>query len=97
MNYTSFIVKILEKPQQTKFNDNTLVIKTSGEIFTLKNSHINYFIKINIWLLTNDFYDNIYVGDFLIIEGYIFFRFDNFNQKCATISVFNFNNLSILI
>lgn len=97
MNYVSTIVKILDEPKQTKFNDKAIVIKVGGEIPKLKNDQLKSFIKLNIWLLTKDFSYDFCIGDFLIVEGFIYFRFDNFNQKYVEISVYKFKNLSTLI
>lgn len=97
MNYVSTIIKILDEPKQTEFNDKTIVVKTGGEIPKLKNNQLKSFIKLNIWLLTKDFSSDFCVGDFLIIEGFISFRIDNFNQKYIEISVYKFDKLSTLI
>lgn len=97
MNYVSMIVKILDEPKQTEFNDKTIVIKTGGEIPKLKNDQLKSLIKLNIWLLNNNFSYGFCVGDFLIVEGYLSFRFDNFNQKYTEISAYKFNKLLTLI
>ena len=82
MNYGSFIIKILEKPIQTAFNDEIYVIKFMGQYPTIATKKFETKIKIAIWRSSlDDLSTYFFVNDYIIIEGYISFRDTDFNKK----------------
>ena len=72
MNYTSFIVKLLNNPA-TSFVDNDIyVAKVNTLFFSSSNTKSNSILHLVLW---NDLAQDIMMyyqkGDFIIIEGYI--------------------------
>jgi len=88
MNYANFIVKIIEKPVEMVCNNKISVIKLIAE---LPNSSNENFEKIQIFVWKNfseKILQSFFVGDFIIIEGYISLTENNYNNKSIEISVF---------
>lgn len=95
MNYASLIVKIIEKPIQKFFDDNTCVTEIRVKFPQNLINNFGSIIRIVIWGdLAQDVAHYYQVNDYIIIEGYISLR-DNFsnreletNYKQIEISVF---------
>ena len=84
MNYVSFIIKILEKPIQTVFNKEISVTRFLAEFSKINDEKFKPIIKIAIWANHSDnISTDFFVGNYIIIEGYISFR-----NKQIEISVF---------
>ena len=95
MNYVNFIVKILEKPEQSRINDEIYVTKFIARYPRLQNQKIETLVKIIIWgNSSEDISKYFFVGDYIIIEGYISLADSTFNyrnsvnEKQIEISVF---------
>lgn len=82
MNYVNFIVKIIEKPRQQVFNDEICVTRFIAEVPTTNTEKFEPIIQITFW---SGYADNIskyfFIGDYIIIEGYISLRDKNFTEK----------------
>ena len=71
MNYSSFIVKIIEKPEQSLLNNNIAFTQVLAKFYQFRNNSHNV-CKLLIWgNLSNDITKYYQVNDYLIIEGYI--------------------------
>jgi len=95
MNYTSFIGKIIKKPQQSFFNNNTSVTEITIKFPQLRNSDLGNILHLSIWgNLASDYIEYYEVNDYIVIEGYISLReslSNNLNSnkdKRVEISVF---------
>ena len=89
MNYVNFIVKILQKPRQTVFNNEICATQFMVEMPKLANEKFKITFQLTIW---EQFSTNVskyfFIGDYIIIEGYISLREINFNTKQIQVSVF---------
>ena len=75
MNYATFIVKILEKPEQSFFNDNTSVTEVLVKFSQVKNNASKTVFQLSFWgNLAYDIAQYYRVNDYIIIEGYISLR-----------------------
>jgi len=77
MNYTSFIVKIVKEPEQSFFQNNTVVTEMLVKFIPTrkKNLNIKDTFQISIW--ENSSYETIkyyQLYDYIVIEGYISLR-----------------------
>jgi len=95
MNYTSFIVKIVGKPEQSFFHDGTSVTEMLVKFPPIRNIKTTDIFQITIWgTLAYDVIKYYKINDYIIIEGYISLResiSNNFsfpNDKQVEISVF---------
>ena len=72
MNYSTFVVKLVEISQQSFFNDNNSVIEILVKFPTIRSSNQASTFRILVW---GDLASNIVkyycVNDYVIIEGYI--------------------------
>ena len=73
MNYSSFIVKISEKPSQRSLKDDILLTELIVKFPQIRNQKILKTIKVFIWgNLGDDILRYLKKNDYLLIEGYIF-------------------------
>ena len=71
MNYISFIVKIIEEPQQSFFDNDISVTEILAKFYQLNANSYNI-CKLVIWgSLSHDIVQYYNLNDYLIIEGYI--------------------------
>lgn len=72
MNYVNFIVKILEKPKQTVFNNEICVTRFIAESSKIENQKMETMFNIAVWgKYSDDISKYFFVDDYIIIEGYI--------------------------
>ena len=95
MNYCNFIIKIVEKPKQTIINNDTVINRFRAEYIKNDSEKTNTIINVVLWGNSLDNTSSyFFVGDFIIIEGYISIcnkvinRNGTFNTKEIEISVF---------
>ena len=82
MNYASFIVKIIDKPKQSFFNENNSVTEVLVKFSQIREASLEVVFKISIWgNLGNDFIQYYRINDYIIIEGYISIRNNLFNSS----------------
>nr|AWT38956.1 hypothetical protein ycf41 [Eunotogramma sp.] len=75
MNYASFIVKIIGKPEQSFFEDNTSVIEFPVQFSQIRKQNIETTFQVSIWgNLGYDIKHYYQVNDYIVIEGYISLR-----------------------
>jgi len=95
MNYGSFIVKLIGKPEQSFFEDNISVTEIDAKLSQTRKNNVDIIIKLSVWgNLAYDIVQYYQINDYIIIEGYIslsksFSEIDNINNdKQVEISVF---------
>jgi len=73
MNYCTFIVKILKKPEKSYFENDVCVSKLPVKFYQFKNLSDQYqCLNLSFWgNLANDIVEYYQVNDYVIIEGYI--------------------------
>ena len=74
MNHTSFLVKIIETPEEIFFQDNIFVTKIVGKFVPLRKKTFNTpdILQISIWRKLSSKKINFYnANDYIIVEGYI--------------------------
>ena len=74
MNYVSFIVKILEEPQQQflGYEDYLTVTEFNGQYVTIQNQDHSNTIKIKIWgNLAYQIKEYYHINDYILVEGII--------------------------
>lgn len=72
MNYSSFIVKIIEKPIQRYFNEDISVVEMLVKFSQFQEKKPNKTFRIFIWgNLGIDILKYYRINDYIIIEGYI--------------------------
>lgn len=72
MNYVNSIVKILEKPELSRINDEIYVTKFLAKHPKLQDQKIETLVRVVIWgNSSEDISKYFFVGDYIIIEGYI--------------------------
>lgn len=85
MNYSIFIVKIIQSPEQSFFEDDTSVTEVLVKFPQFLNRNFSDIFQISVWgNLAHDVAKYYDVNDYLIIEGYISLRdnhSDNFGTK----------------
>ena len=85
MNYSVFIVKIIQPPEQSFFEDDTTVTEIFVKFPQFLNKNYSDIFQLSIWgNLANDVIEYYSVDDYLIVEGYISLRdnhLDNFSIK----------------
>ena len=75
MNYTSFIGKIIKKPQQSFFNNNISVTEITIKFPQLRSSDSGNILYLSIWgNLASDYIKYYDVNDYIVVEGYISLR-----------------------
>ncbi len=81
MNYTSFIVKIVGKPEQSFFHDDTSVTEMLVKFSSVRNIKTTDIFQIAIWgTLAHDVIKYYKINDYIIIEGYISLRTNNYDD-----------------
>lgn len=95
MNYSTFIVKILRKPEQSYFQDNVVIAEVPVKLYQSQNSNSEIIFNLSFWGdLANDVVQYYQINDYIIVEGYISLRqinSDNFSvtsNKQIEMSVF---------
>jgi len=72
MNYSNFIVKIIEVPKQSFFEDNTSVSEILVKFPQIRKNNLGSTFRISIWGdLAYDIIKYYNINDYIIIEGYI--------------------------
>nr|YP_010537130.1 hypothetical protein ON770_pgp064 [Lithodesmioides polymorpha]UYC30917.1 hypothetical protein [Lithodesmioides polymorpha] len=72
MNYSNFIVKIIEIPKQSFFKDNTSVTEILVKFPQIRENKLASTFYLSIWGdLAYDILKYYNVNDYIIIEGYI--------------------------
>lgn len=77
MNYSIFIVKILTKPIQSFFSDNTSVVETTVQFSPIRKKKKETFdeFRLSVWgNVGNDLSKYYRIGDYIIIEGFLSLR-----------------------
>jgi len=75
MNYASFIVKIIEKPQQSFFENEISVAEVIVKLCQIRNKKSEMVLRVSLWgNLSYDAIKYYEVNDYIIIEGYISLR-----------------------
>lgn len=95
MNYCTFIVKILKKPEKSYFDNNIAIAEVPVKFYQSQNSNSYKVLNLTFWgNLANDIVQYYQINDYIIIEGYISFHknntdlFLNKKDKQIEISVF---------
>jgi single-stranded DNA-binding protein len=96
MNYATFIVQIIEQPEQSFFKENISVAEVFVKFAPIQPKKSVEIFKISVWgNLADDLMKYYQVNDYVIIEGYISLRDnihnDSFNlikDKEVEISIF---------
>ena len=85
-NYFSGIIKVLENPTQTFFNDKIAVTTIRGELPQIRNNRIIFLV---FWgNLASEIKNYYQINDYILIEGYLSMRNKkNINSKKVTITV----------
>ena len=102
MNYTHFIVKMVNNPEQSSFKNGILVTEFIGKFYQFRKrkiSSIDRLCKISIWGNTGSNFIKYYKkNDYVIVEGILSLRKSEFNSLNVTteleISVYKFYPLS---
>lgn len=75
MNYCTFLVKILKKPEKIYFENDICVLELPVKFSQFKNSSCDVSLNISFWgNLANEVIEYYQLNDYVIIEGYISFR-----------------------
>ena len=85
MNYSIFIVKIIQNPEQSFFEDDTSVTEVLVQFPQFLNKNYSDMFKISVWgNLAHDVAQYYKIGDYLSIEGSLSLRVNhstNFGTK----------------
>jgi single-stranded DNA-binding protein len=75
MNYSNFVVKLIEISKQSFFEDNTSVIEILVKFPQIRANNQASTFRILVWgELVYDIVKYYHVNDYVIIEGYISFK-----------------------
>jgi len=75
MNYSTFIVKILKKPEKSYFENDLCVCEIPVKFYQFQHSSFDQSLTLTFWgNLSNDLVSYYQVNDYVIIEGYIYFK-----------------------
>ncbi|KYK21337.1 hypothetical protein AYK24_09300 [Thermoplasmatales archaeon SG8-52-4] len=76
MNYASFIVKIIGKPEQSFFENDISVTEVLVKLCQIRNKKLEITLRLSLW--GNLAYDTIQqyyqINAYIIVEGYISLR-----------------------
>ena len=87
MNYTSFMIKIIEKPEQSFFDNDISVTEMIAKFYQFRDNSYNI-CKISIWgNLSYDVMQYYQINDYLIVEGYISRRNSSFEKYNITTEI----------
>ena len=82
MNYANFIVRIIEKPDQTLFENNIPVTEVLVKFPQIRLSNSGSIFQLSIWgNLSHDIIKYYKVNDYIMIEGYISLRENLFDTS----------------
>lgn len=77
MNYATFLIKIVSKPEQTFCNNDISYTQFRAKFYQYKNNQ-NTFCKISVWgNLSYDIVRYYQLNDYVIVEGYILLQNSN--------------------
>jgi hypothetical protein len=97
MNYSTFIVKIIEKPVQSFFKNNISLTELVVQFPQVRNKNYLDIFHLNVWgNLSHDVMKYYQVNDYIVVEGYISFRKANHNQKIKQIEMSAFKIYPLL-
>ena len=75
MNYANFIVKIIEKPEQSFFENDISVTEVIGKLRQIRNKKFEITLRLSLWgNLAYDAIQYYQINDYIIIEGYVSLR-----------------------
>ena len=81
MNYSVFIVKIIQTPEQIFFEDNTVATEMLVRISPIYETNYSDILQISVWgPLGQDVAQYYKINDYAIIEGYLSLRENIFND-----------------
>jgi len=87
MNYTSFMIKIIEKPEQSFFDNDISVTEMIAKFYQFRDNSYNI-CKLSIWgNLSYDVMQYYQINDYLIVEGYISRRDESFEEYNITTEI----------
>ena len=82
MNYTSFLIKIIDKPNQKSFKDNISVIEMTAKFYQQQQQNSHNICKLSIWnSFSSTIMQHYQLDDFLIVEGFISRRKSDFGNR----------------
>ena len=77
MNYTSFMIKIIKKPEQKFFDNDISATEIVAKFYQAQDNSYNV-CKLSVWgSLSHDVMQYYQLNDYLIVEGYISRRNSN--------------------
>ena len=80
MNRTILLVKIIRKPEQSFFKNDTSLVEIIWKFYQFRNNSKNI-CKLSVWgRLSYDIIKYYNVNDYLIIEGFLARRKSNFEN-----------------
>ncbi len=81
MNYSVFVVKIIKNPEQSFFKDGTSVTEFPVQLSQIRKNNIEIILQVSAWgKLGYDIMDYYKINDYIIIEGYISLRTNNYDD-----------------
>jgi hypothetical protein len=81
MNYTSLIVKIIEKPCQTFVENQIPLTKMTVQIPQVRHNSSETYIRLCIWgKLGYDITQYYHINDYVIVEGYLSIQSDQLSK-----------------
>ena len=87
MNYTSFMVKVIGKPEQSFFDNDISVTEMIAKFYQFRDNSYNI-CKLSIWgSLSYDVMQYYEINDYLIVEGYISRRDESFEEYNITTEI----------
>ncbi len=87
MNYTSFMVKVIGKPEQSFFDNDISVTEMIAKFYQFRDNSYNI-CKLSIWgNLSYDVMQYYQINDYLIVEGYISRRDASFEAYNITTEI----------
>ena len=103
MNYSHFIIKIVNKPEQSSFKNGIIVTEFIGKFYQFRKrkiASIDRLCQISIWGKAGSNFTKRYKkNDYLIVEGFLSLRKSEFGDSNLTtdleISAYKFYPLSL--
>ena len=84
MNYSTLLVKIIEKAEKKSFDDNVYLLEILVKFYTIKTTNSYNLMKLSIWGdLVNDIEDQYKENDYIIVEGFLSFSKSRINESDA--------------
>lgn len=82
MNYSIFLIQLIERPRYTKMTDIISLLQVRAKFFEKNNENSNFVLTLNIW---GNFDSNIIksynINEFLLVEGYLIISKFNLNNQ----------------